>query len=340
MHVITARNVNDAIPQAAKLMCEVGVEEDSRNGPVLVSYEPVTTVYGMPQERVDFWCERDANPFFHLFESPWMLAGRDDVEYVEQFASNMRNFSDNQHTFWGAYGHRWRGWFECDQLSWAIARLKANPNDRRVVVQMWDGNKDPAQCDRNGKDVPCNLCIHLQIVVGKLNMTVFNRSNDIVWGAYGANVVHMSMLQEYIAQSIGTRIGRYWQISDNWHAYKDTFGKIVETPEQWDAIRACAYVAGAVKPFNLMSASGIQQTWDQDVSIFLDDPYAVGFRHAFFRKIATPMYAAHTAFRENDGREKYSIPLEILDQMPADNDWRLAATNWIVRRQERANRKD
>ena len=33
----------------------------------------------------------------------------------------------------------------------------------------------------------------------KLCMTVCNRSNDMLWGAYGANVVHMSMLQEFVA---------------------------------------------------------------------------------------------------------------------------------------------
>jgi hypothetical protein len=46
---------------------------------VLVSQTPVVTCYSAPTQRVLFSPMRDANPFFHLMEALWMLAGRDDV---------------------------------------------------------------------------------------------------------------------------------------------------------------------------------------------------------------------------------------------------------------------
>ena len=52
-------------------------------------------------------------------------------------------------------------------------------------------------------------------------MTVCNRSNDMLWGAYGANAVHMSMLQEYMALMIGVEVGVYTQISDSFHVYQN-----------------------------------------------------------------------------------------------------------------------
>ena len=74
MKVIDTRNVNTALRWALPELLKEGVEEPSRNGLVLVMPTPVTTVYQRPQERVVFSPERNANPFFHLMESLWMLA--------------------------------------------------------------------------------------------------------------------------------------------------------------------------------------------------------------------------------------------------------------------------
>jgi thymidylate synthase len=79
-----------------------------------------------------------------------------------------------------------------------------------------------------GKDVPCNTNAFFRVTNGKLDMMVNCRSNDIFWGAYGANAVHFSFLQEYVASSIGVEVGRYWQNSFNFHAYVDRFPK-----EKW-----------------------------------------------------------------------------------------------------------
>jgi hypothetical protein len=110
MHVIRARNVNSAFVQGIELIRQYGVARKSRYGDVLEIPEPVTTVYEKPLERVLFDPIRDANPFFHLFESLWILAGRDDVEWLVQFNKRMAEFSDNGETFHGAYGKRLRNW--------------------------------------------------------------------------------------------------------------------------------------------------------------------------------------------------------------------------------------
>ena len=73
MKVIRARNVHEALPEAVRYLALYGVEAESRNGKVLLAPEPVTTVYERPKERVLFWPQRDANPFFHFYEGLWML---------------------------------------------------------------------------------------------------------------------------------------------------------------------------------------------------------------------------------------------------------------------------
>jgi hypothetical protein len=200
---IEARNVHAALPEALQIITTHAERDNSRNGPVYVAPFPVNTCYRRPTERVIFWGDRDANPFFHFMEALWMLCGRNDVAFPAAYARQIKEYSDDGLTFWGAYGNRWRYWFSFDQLNWAIRRLRANPEDRRVVIAMWDGGLDPQKVNDGGKDVPCNTQIFLsarrkmaETDIRVLDMQVCCRSNDILWGAYGANAVHFSMLQE------------------------------------------------------------------------------------------------------------------------------------------------
>lgn len=217
MIVIHARNVHEALPKAMLVLREHGVSRESRNGPVIKAPWPVATIYHRPWERVVLWPERDANPFFHVYESLWMLAGRNDVEGPARYARQMREYSDDGVTFHGAYGHRWRKHFGKDQLADVIWKLQRNSDDRRAVVQMWDAERD---LGRQGRDVPCNVSATFQVNDrGELDLVVFCRSNDVIWGCYGANAVHFSFLLEFVSSSTGYPMGTYTQISVNWHAY-------------------------------------------------------------------------------------------------------------------------
>jgi hypothetical protein len=58
-------------------------------------------------------------------------------------------------------------------------------------------------------------------VNNRLDLIVFNRSNDVYWGMLGANIVQFSFLQEYLARMAGLDIGRLFQVSTNAHVYLD-----------------------------------------------------------------------------------------------------------------------
>src|SRR5262249_11634251 len=143
-------------------------------GTVLVIDEPVTITYTHPRERVLFNTVRDANPFFHLYEALWMLAGRNDVAPLSYYNSRMKEFSDDGKTLNGAYGYRWRNARgreygsgltivmvddptlptgkrpvcadlsvgSCDQLDTLVNHLRADPTSRRAVLQMWNVEDD------------------------------------------------------------------------------------------------------------------------------------------------------------------------------------------------------
>lgn len=326
---IKARNVQQALPEILYQSRLHGVEDDSRNGKVFLFPEPVSVCYEKPMERVLFWKERDANPFFHLFESLWMLAGRNDVPFLTQFIKRMTDFSDDGKTFHGAYGYRWRKCFGMDQLAKIIEALKNNPKDRRQVLQMWESKID---LGRQGKDVPCNIIATFQRKPsGELDMVVYNRSNDTILGALGANVVHFSILQEYIAAGIGCPVGRYWQVSSNMHIYDNQdLEKIKELADlAADGYRNQAsldpYEFGSVNITPIVDLD--LKTWNQDLEMWFENPNMIGLRSKFFRRVAVPMFNAHKAYKNKDIVGAY----EILEQC-TDGDWKVACKEWLDRR--------
>lgn len=339
MQVIRVRNVHKALPEGLRLVQTSGMRRDSRNGSVLVVPTPVTTWYAKPRERVLFWAERDANPFFHFFECLWMLAGRRDVQFLDRFVKRMKTFSDDGETFHGAYGHRWRQHFDVegggnpnlpDQLPTIISRLIRFPDDRRCVLTMWDPCAD---LNADSKDLPCNTHVYFSRDQGGfLDMTVSCRSNDMILGAYGANAVHFSFLQEYVAGAVGCGVGGYWQMSNNYHAYvNNDYDKIAHLADQVDdgmTARPCPYELGAVSAYPIKVYS--TKIWDEDLGVFFENGTVVGFRDPFFRQVVTPMWHAHQAYGSRD----FDQARDILAQCAA-TDWRLAATQWITRRQQR-----
>jgi hypothetical protein len=350
MRVITTRNVQQALPEGLRQLQLYGYDRDSRNGRVRLFNGPVTTRYSQPRERVLFWEVRDANPFFHLFESLWMLAGRNDVKFPASFVKRMKSFSDDGKTFHGAYGHRWRQHFGYDQLSTIATVLRENPDDRRCVLQMWDARVD---LGRTGKDFPCNTQIYFAVSINpttqkkELDMTVCCRSNDMVWGAYGANAVHMSVLQEYMAAAVGVEVGTYWQLSNNFHAYYTTMQPLLDEgliDSADDGMRSVQssdpYALGLVEPFPLVQTDIVE--WGQDLMMFLEEGPVIGLRDPFFRRVATPMWNAYHHLKNLDNELRFDEAKEIMAQCSA-TDWRLACNQWIDRRQlavEKKGRQD
>lgn len=347
MHVIKAKNVHRALVQGLEYLQKSGIERESAHGRVLMANAPVTTVYTKPTERVIFWKERDANPWFHFFEGLWMLAGRNDVAFLKQFVKRMEEYSDDGTTYHGAYGYRWRKHFDMeggghpslpDQLPIIIDRLRRYPDDRRCVLTIWD---PVADLGANTKDPPCNLVILFsRTSQGALDMTVCNRSNDMIWGAYGANAVHMSMLQEYVAGAVGCPVGRYWQVSNNFHAYLNVFNPLAEKmKEAGKKIVEYDPYAGLVKPYPMFSPKGDfeYEHFEEDLAVFMEEPkhYAiVGYKTKFFQRVVEPMKHANTACKVRC----YDDALKILDTCWA-TDWQRACSQWVQRRVDKLNRE-
>lgn len=337
MKGIYANNVGMALIQGTYALKNAGVTRPSRNGPTIEFDAPVTTTYQNPTQRVVFWPERDANPFFHFFEALWMISGRNDNEFVCHFNKGMANYSDDGKTQNGAYGHRWRTHFGYDQLEAVIRRLLQDPMDRRVVLQMWH----PMDLvNFASKDVPCNTNVYFSLRSGKLDMTVCNRSNDMIWGAYGANAVHFSMLQEYVAGMVSAEVGLYHQVSNNLHAYteNEVWQRCLNLKEKYTVLD-CPYGKKLVKPYEGMVKD--PYTWDAELEVVMGiirdamraEPgdkahtHFDEFENPFFREVVIPMWNCWDSWKRGEKQAALDDTAQI-----AATDWQLAAKEWFERR--------
>lgn len=323
------------------------IKQQSRNGEVLRIPHPVMVKYANPLDRVLFNPHRDCNHFFHLFEAMWMLAGRNDLLPLHYFVSTFSQFSDDGITLNGAYGYRWRHALEMDtvydtgepqykytydQLDAIIHELRDNPDSRRCVLLMWNVMDDLKKI-RSSVDTCCNTHAYFLLTDGKLDMTVCNRSNDMVLGMLGANLVHFSFLQEYIANCVGVPVGNYYQITNNLHVYSWNWD-----PEYWLAGRSKAPLF--YPTFERIPLVQDKGRFDEEVKIITDFPEATKLndpvdleqcpvKEPFLAKVVHP---ANVAFMYHKERQ-YDKSLSWVDKID-QLDWRIACRQWVKKRRD------
>ena len=284
-----------------------------------------------PWERVNQDPYRDANPFFHLMEAIAMLAPYNSVPFLSFFAKNMANFSDDGRTYNAFYGTRiFLTWH--NQLRSVIDLLKKDPDSRQAVVSLWD----PEDLRTQTKDKACNLMLLFSVdECGSLSMTSFNRSNDAIWGILtGANVVHLSMFQEYVALCLGREIGPWTHVSNNLHVYTNN-PKWPGLATQQDPEYLVIYQSSLGTLWDTKSEAGGEDfrrnCWSLCESlehcISENSTFRGKTRYRFLSETVIPMFNAYVFHKNGYSRDALHIASEIQDAS-----WRLACESWLQRR--------
>jgi thymidylate synthase len=361
------RNTCEALSSGVTLVVDTGRRERSRAGDVLVSPGPVVTETLRPTERVLFSVVRDANPFFHLCEAMWMLAGRQDARPLNVFVGDFsKKFAEESGNMHGAYGFRWRHHFMFDQLDAVVSRLVEDPTTRQAVLTMWDPHEFTVPVDRGSGDVgeellggadltgawkdrPCNTHAYFRVRfepdgqawTQHLDLTVCCRSNDLVWGAHGSNAVHFSVLLEYVAARTGCQVGRMVQLSNNYHAYcafLEVLNRRNKSSSLLSSLEDDRYSMGAVAPAPMFNDPG---KIDDDVQMFwrwfteTDDRVEAApplYANLWFAYTLEPMMRAHRQHRlmRYADAERWAREVEAPD-------WSVAAIEWLQRRRREAD---
>jgi len=345
MRVIIANTPDEGLTSGLKALLFEGQNVRPRGAETLEFPTPVTTVYPDPRQRVIFNEVRNANPFFHMMEALWILAGREDVAWLKIFNRKIGDYSDNGVTFHAPYGKRIAG-----QIDRVVDLLRRDPDSRRAVLQIWDHNRD---LGKDSLDIPCNDLVFLKIRGGRLNMTVSCRSNDIVWGCYGANVVQFSMLHEYLANRLYVDVGTYNQVSDSYHAYTGARPGLydIQLAGEQQVSRYSAHCRDtdtvSVQPTPLLQLRESPADFDADLSLMFwlfDDPVRAlrpphhrPYRTTFFRYVVDPMMVAWCYHKDGDKPEALKLLARTRQlQIGAPYDWIQAGFEWVERASHRS----
>lgn len=226
----------------------IGAEVAPR-GKKIKELRPVIIEFHNPYNRVTFLKGRVINPFFQLLESMWILAGRSDVASLTPYNKSIAQFSDDGVYFNAPYGERLRSWDKndslghiinpIDQLVDVIRKLQEDPDTRQAIAVIYNPRFD--HVDNETKDRPCNMLLEFKLRDGKLDLTVVNRSNDLHWGTFGANLCQFSTILEAMATWLEVEVGTYYQQTDSLHIYLEDYGaketdKIVQADQSYESV--------------------------------------------------------------------------------------------------------
>lgn len=249
---IFAGNNNDMLKQAVLAIREHGIESDPGNAEVNTDgtrfIDGVTITVRNPRDR---WLSvegRNSSAIAAIGETFWVMSGRNDIRFLSRVLPRAANFSDDGFTWRAGYGPRL---YAFGQLDSVINRLRKNPNTRQAYLTIYDPALDSdeglAHYNHEGeaktKDMVCNLALLFAIVNGRLNLTVINRSQDVLWGMSSINFIEFSILQEVIANVLGVDVGVYKLFSNNLHYYNNEvsqkqLGKITSKTDVWSGSKS------------------------------------------------------------------------------------------------------
>ncbi len=313
---IAARNIPLAYVEGLWKFRVFSGLEDTRNGEAMVMIHPTVLTIEHPEERVMTDPVRDCNPFFHVMEFVWMMAGSNDVKWIAQFNKRMLDYADDGYLR-GAYGWRWAN--PSPQLSDTVDLLRGYPETRQAVLAMWDPVYDGSRAKTS--DRPCHTHIYFRVRESThLDMTVMNRSNDYVWGMMGTNAVHFTLLHELIARASGYKLGKYMVFSNNLHIYKDVprFNEIWNTYAKKNIYQG----KGKVEPFPILNHWLEFTTFMVECNLFFHGES--NFSNEWLQYVAYPM---KMAYLESKNREEWISQIAALD-------WKLACIEWSARRSD------
>jgi thymidylate synthase len=106
------------------------------------------------------------------------------------------------------YGYRLRTYFGLDALAACADRLKADPEDRKSYVALWDTSRDLAAQEGH----PCLVSLYFRKFEGKLTLSATFRTHNPM-DAYPMNLYGLMAIQAWVAERVGLPPGAIVVIS-------------------------------------------------------------------------------------------------------------------------------
>lgn len=169
------------------------------------------------------------NKKFAIAELMAIVAGHNSVHWLAQFNPKIVDFSDDGETFHGHYGERLETQWEA-----GIQKLRDDKDTRQAVFQIWDWALDGN--NMVSRDFPCNVVFQIHRgFQGRYDMSVFQRSSDLIWGLPYDHFVFGCIL-DLICTELGVETGKVNRYISDAHVYDPG---VYYPKERIDAAIAC-----------------------------------------------------------------------------------------------------
>ena len=143
----------------------------------------------------------------------WIMQGNNNVkELQKQNVHIWDEWEMEDGTIGTSYGWVVKNY---DQINNLIKQLKTNPQDRRMMINLW-------QWDylETGALYPCCFCSMWDVTDGKLNCMLVQRSGDIPLGV-PFNTTQYAVLVHILAKICGLKVGLLTHVINNAHIYEN-----------------------------------------------------------------------------------------------------------------------
>ena len=160
-----------------------------------------------------------------IYELLWFLKGDTNVKYLNDHGVTIWNeWADENGELGPIYGKQWTAWEGKDggkinQIADIIARIKKDPNDRRLIVSGW--NVADLQTLIAGKKTappPSHTIFQFYVAGGKLSCQLYQRSADVFLGV-PFNIASYALLTMMIAQVCNLALGDFVHTYGDVHIY-------------------------------------------------------------------------------------------------------------------------
>lgn len=242
------RNVDEALQVLCRDLLEKGQEVESRAGNTKeLTFVNIELTH--PMEREVLLPSRKASYPSQIAETMWVLAGRNDMQFLAKYLPRAKEFSDDGLVWRAGYGPRLRNAglrinddiydprFAIESVDplWSVVELlRRDPETRQAVISIWNNHLDSGA---QSLDIPCNNWLHFLARDGRLNLHVATRSNDIIWGWSGINQFEWSSLLQLVAELTGLEVGSLHFAISSLHLYERHWEKAAKIADDRPPLR-------------------------------------------------------------------------------------------------------
>ena len=170
-----------------------------------------------PTDLLITYPDRKFNPDYATTEWLWYLSQHKNTQNIGKMAKIWDMIKDENGECESNYGEYL---IPSGQWSWVINELITDPDSRRATIAI----NQPYHKGKNPKDIPCTQYIQFFIRNGKLDMGVYLRSNDVIYG-FCNDIFTFSLFQQLMCNDlkhlgVDVELGEYHHHAGSMHIYE------------------------------------------------------------------------------------------------------------------------